>query len=386
MNSNSRYLLKSSFLLLWILLSSTGAALPDEAEVWQQQWDAALAAKIANNLHDAERFATGALVAAERLKPDPAPDSKLIISICLLADIYENQGKFEQAEPLRKRALKAWLKLGPNTQAAASGLIYLADVYRKESKYAEAEPLYTRAIAILDSLNKDGNRTKRIELLKHLRETLVAQKKQAEADRLQKRIDAARDEVLKTSSLGRFAEEKAANAERDNSIDRRQIAIAFVNAGKIYILENLITESERVYSRAIKAMDQSPEQNSPFMKQLLLESALIHLGVPNLAEAERDVRRVLKISQELGEKEESEIGPALAMLVSLLSQENKFDEAEAQSARLLKLQEAAFGQDSPKLVNTLRERSTILKHLHKDTEAAELDQRISALTAGKTTK
>jgi tetratricopeptide (TPR) repeat protein len=74
-----------------------------------------------------------------------------------LATFYQLQGKYAEAEPLHKRALKIWEKaLGKDYPGVATDLNNLALVYQAQGRYSEAEPLYRRALAIDEkALGKD---------------------------------------------------------------------------------------------------------------------------------------------------------------------------------------------------------------------------------------
>ena len=66
-----------------------------------------------------------------------------------LAMVYEEENRYEQAESLYKRALTIRDQvLGANHSDVASSLNNLAEFYRNQSRYEEAEPLYKRALAI----------------------------------------------------------------------------------------------------------------------------------------------------------------------------------------------------------------------------------------------
>jgi tetratricopeptide (TPR) repeat protein len=66
-----------------------------------------------------------------------------------LAGVYEDQGRYAEAEPLYKRSLAVWEKaLGlehPNVSASHNNLALL---YQAQGRYAEAEPLYKCSLAI----------------------------------------------------------------------------------------------------------------------------------------------------------------------------------------------------------------------------------------------
>jgi tetratricopeptide (TPR) repeat protein len=66
-----------------------------------------------------------------------------------LAQLYQAQGRYADAEPHYKRALAIYEKaLGPDHPNLAASLNNLAELYRAQGRYADAEPLYKRALAI----------------------------------------------------------------------------------------------------------------------------------------------------------------------------------------------------------------------------------------------
>ena len=64
------------------------------------------------------------------------------------AELYKEEGRYADAEPLYKRALATWKKArGPDHPDVAQSLNNLADLYSAQGRYADAEPLYNRALA-----------------------------------------------------------------------------------------------------------------------------------------------------------------------------------------------------------------------------------------------
>ena len=60
-----------------------------------------------------------------------------------LAALYDDQGKYSEAEPLYQRALAIREEaLGPAHHDVATSLNNLALLYNNQGKYAKAEPLY----------------------------------------------------------------------------------------------------------------------------------------------------------------------------------------------------------------------------------------------------
>ena len=82
-----------------------------------------------------------------------------------MANLYKNQGKYEEAEPLYQRALAIKERvLGEEHPDTAGSLNNLALLYADQGKYEEAEPLYQRALAIYERvLGEEHPDTKRVQ-------------------------------------------------------------------------------------------------------------------------------------------------------------------------------------------------------------------------------
>jgi tetratricopeptide (TPR) repeat protein len=66
-----------------------------------------------------------------------------------LAELYQAQGKYSQAEPLYQRSLAIVERaVGPEHPNVATSLNNLARLYQAQGKYSQAEPLYQRSLAI----------------------------------------------------------------------------------------------------------------------------------------------------------------------------------------------------------------------------------------------
>ena len=73
------------------------------------------------------------------------------MSLNNLAELYRNQGRYADAEPLYKRSLAIYEKaLGPDHPDVATSLNNLAALYDAQGRYADAEPLYKRSLAICE--------------------------------------------------------------------------------------------------------------------------------------------------------------------------------------------------------------------------------------------
>ena len=96
---------------------------------------------------DAEGLYKRALAIYEKALGEDHPDVAQTLNN--LADVYQEQGKYADAEGLHQRALAIKEKaLGADHPGVAVTLNNLANVYQEQGKYADAEGLYKRALAI----------------------------------------------------------------------------------------------------------------------------------------------------------------------------------------------------------------------------------------------
>ena len=66
-----------------------------------------------------------------------------------LADLYQAQGRYADAEPLYQAVVGDMGKsLGPDHPDVAQSLNNLAVLYNNQGRYADAEPLFKRSLAI----------------------------------------------------------------------------------------------------------------------------------------------------------------------------------------------------------------------------------------------
>ncbi len=95
---------------------------------------------------EAEKQFLAALQEVEKLGQQ---DSRVATILNNLANLYHNQNKYSQAEPLYQRALAIREEiLGSQHPIVAQSLNNLAALYRDQGKYAEAEPLFQRSLVI----------------------------------------------------------------------------------------------------------------------------------------------------------------------------------------------------------------------------------------------
>jgi tetratricopeptide (TPR) repeat protein len=91
------------------------------------------------------------------IKPGPETGRTLAWkAMVATAKVAQEQGDPEQAESLYKRAIENCEKrMGPDDVAIASILMELADLYDEQGAREKAEPLHTRVRTILAQYAKD---------------------------------------------------------------------------------------------------------------------------------------------------------------------------------------------------------------------------------------
>jgi CHAT domain-containing protein/Flp pilus assembly protein TadD len=143
---------------------------------------------------DAEPLYRRSLAIREKAEGPDHPFVAVILSS--LAGLYEHQGRYADAEPLLKRSLAIGEKaLGPDHPDVATALNNLAMLYQTQGRYADAEPLYRRSLAIREkALGPDHSDV--AASLNNLAELYKIQGRYADAEPLNKRSLAIGEKAL----------------------------------------------------------------------------------------------------------------------------------------------------------------------------------------------
>ncbi len=134
----------------WVALSF--APVFAQETPWRGYNEDGLEALKAGRYPESEKLFKLALVEAEKLGPY---DPRLAASLNNLAELYRTQGKYDQAEPLFKRALAIKEKaLGPDHPSVATVLENYAALLKATSRQSEAGVLLARARMIRNAKQK----------------------------------------------------------------------------------------------------------------------------------------------------------------------------------------------------------------------------------------
>ena len=120
---------------------------PDHPDVAQSLNNLALLYNDQGRYSDAEPLYKRSLAIREKKLGADHPD--VARSLNNLAGLYQSQGRYSDAELLYKRSLAIREKVfGPDHPDVANALSNLALLYQAQRRYAEAEPLLKRSLAI----------------------------------------------------------------------------------------------------------------------------------------------------------------------------------------------------------------------------------------------
>ena len=197
----------------------------------------------------------------------------MAVSLNQLAELYRNQGKYAEAEPLYQRALAVSEKtLGPEHPQVAMVLNNLAVIYEAQRRYAEVESFYRRALLVLKkAVGADHPEVAKMSenytgFLDARVEELYRQGKYAEATPL--------------------AQEAPRVAEAIGS-ESPQVALAFHNLALLYQAQGNYAEAEQLYRRALFVLTKAVGPEHPNVATMLENYAVLLRNMQRNAEAEK---------------------------------------------------------------------------------------------------
>jgi len=169
---------------------------------------------------------------AVALQTELEQESELANSVDWLAGLYDNQGRYEAAEPLYVQALALRKRLlGEEHPDVATSLNNLAGLYDNQGRYEAAEPLYVQALA----LNKRLLGEEHPDVATSLNNLAVLYKNQG-------RYEAAEPLYLEALAIDR----------RMLPADHPDLVIDLVNLANLYRVQKRWAEAEPLYSEALQ--------------------------------------------------------------------------------------------------------------------------------------
>jgi CHAT domain-containing protein/Tfp pilus assembly protein PilF len=337
-------------------------------------------------------FARQAVESRERVLGPDHPDTAQGLNN--LAVLYEAQGNFAAAEPLKLRVLKITEKaLGPNHPHTAISLNNLAELYQVQGNYAAAEPLYERALAIKKKVLGPDHPDTAVSL-NNLAELCQIQGNYAAAEPLYERALAIRQKALgpdhpdtaqglnNLAALYRVQGNYAAAEplykralstwEKVLGPDHPNTALSLNNLAALYRVQGNYKAAEPLYQRALAIRQKALGPDHPDTAQGLNNLAALYKSEGNYAAAEPLYERALAICEKSLGPDHPNTAASLNNLAGLSESQGNYAAAEPFYERALAIKEKALGPDHPDTATSLNNRALLFWEMGRSGAARPL--------------
>jgi tetratricopeptide (TPR) repeat protein len=289
----------------------------------------------------------------------PKSELKVAMSLNNLANLYYDQGKYEEAFRLHKEALDIKERqLGTNHMEVALSLNNLANAFTELGKYDMAEPLLKKALDIVDA-NQGANQPEKAYFLSNLSVVYLHQSKPDEAMRLHKQAEAIMRVSLDT-------------LHPDYAKLQNNLALIYYAQGDKELAEGPL-------KRAVEIKERQLGKDHPSLISSLHNLAIFYVTQLKYPEAERLIQRALAIFQSNDLAHHPHIARSHHTLAVLYYEQGKYKEAEAQFTEAISSLEKAFAQDHPVLADILDGYVRLLWKTGRLAKAEEMKKRADAI-------
>lgn len=298
-----------------------------------------------------------ALATAEKFGPR---DIRLASTLNRLADVYHDQGKYAEAEPLYKRSLVLTRRiLGPDHPDVAANLNNLATLYHDEGRYSSAEALYKQALAIVEKRLGPNSPDVAVSL-NNLAEVYGEQGKYAEAAPLYKRSLKIWEKALGPHDLN--------------------VAVSLNNLGALYDSEQDYPQAEHYYLRALSIKEGVLGPSDPSVALTLSNLGQVYVAERNFKKAQPALYRSLTILHWPLEKSTNPVvGRALTHLGTFYREQGNYTLSEYYYQRAVNFTRKVQGPNSPNLAKSLKSYAILLRKTQRDAQAAKLEAQAAAI-------
>ncbi len=303
----------------------------------------------------AEPFYLRALAIAE--KPNSGLEPFFIATLLNGSGrIYDLRGDFLRAEPLYKRALEIQEKsLGPENAQVATTLTNLGVMYQAKGDYGQAEQLLLRALAIREK----AAGTEEIFIIQSLKSLASLYETKGEYDK-----------------AGPLLERVVIKLEKLLGPDNPIIAPALSDFALHYKNQGDYVKAEQLYQRAIAILEKGRGPDDASLAAPLDNLANLYQTRGDYERAEALYKRALTIKEKSLSPEDPEFATTLSNLAVLYEEQRKYEQAEPLLQRALAIKEKALGPMHPE-VATLLSNLEVLYYDKGDYEkAAALSERV----------
>lgn len=328
----------------------------------------------------------------------PTPFDAILVKMTLaetinnLAELYQAQGKYAEAEPLYQQSLSIWKQsLGKNHSRVALSINNLAALYQAQGKYAEAERLLQDSLDIWKQ-NLGENHPNVAFSLNNLAYVYIEQEKYIKAETfLQKSLDIWKllgdnhpNVALSLNNLallyikqGRYTEaepllQKSLAIRKEKLGENHpDVAGSFNNLGDLYIKQGRYTEAKQLYEKSLAILEESLGENHPKVATSLNNLGYVYDSQGKYIEAETFYEKSLALRQKLLGDKYPYLASSLENLAYNYQSQGRYKEAESLYQKSLDFWKEKLGENHPYVATTFKNLAGLYKSQGNTTDAIE---------------
>jgi tetratricopeptide (TPR) repeat protein len=309
--------------------------------------------------------------------------SRLSLAHYGLAQMYQDQHRYREAESIFQNELEAAAKSPQQNTLIHGGHMSLARLYEEEGKFAEAETHYKAALAETEKTEAFPGRAFWCSTSMWLAKFYVARQRYSEAEPLFQRAS----EILE--------EDQQPNPYLPHHLQE---------FAKVYEAQGKDEPAEVLYRRALALCEESQAPNSLYAARAAEALAAFCRARSRYPEAEEFYRRSLTIVEEHVSSQAAAwakgwrpwrnkpefqirlsrnqipISTSLDHLATVYEDQQKYAESEPLRRRSLEIKERAWGErHSSFLVDSLTAHADVLRKIGREQEASQIDKRVEVM-------
>ena len=302
-----------------------------------------------------------------------------------LADLYQKENRFKEAQALYEAALK---NLPKDTPVYCEKLQNMGACYAQDSKFDDAErylkeslreavklygPDSTQVATItvnLSNVNIDRGNYAQAEVL--ATNGLSGQKNTAPDNQIRNALLTCLAQInLRLAKYGRaedYAKQALNNIESSSDPDSAGVAHALLILGRVYKQEQKYAEAEPPFHKAEEILEKSMPDH-PLLASALREMGELYVDQARYTDAEPLYIRAKAIRVKVLGEDHIDVAQSLADLAYLYEQQGKWIDAETACNRALSIYKKSLGENHPDYIKALSTLGLLYQHEHKDIDA-----------------
>jgi CHAT domain-containing protein len=282
-----------------------------------------------------------------REKAPGADNTDLVLALNDLANLDRKQASYDAAQTLLKRALD---ESAPDSAARVTSLGNLGRVYEDQGRYQDAEDLYRRALAINES--KGSNQPALAMSINDVAHILEPQGHYVEA------------ETLYLQAIGFL--EQTLGPRHPN------LATALNNLAVVYLPQGRLDDAERLFQRALDIRQAVLGSGSSEVAVVLNNLAQVYELENRHADAEMASMQALDILQKLLGSNHPDVAKVQRKLAVVYDVEGRYDAAQALLMKVIDNWTKALGPNHPFVATALENLARVREHQSDYRKADEL--------------